>query len=369
VKILFWSGYFPPYIGGLEVFSLELLHGLRQRGHEVMVISTQSGIDVPEFGMYQGIPVYRFNFTRVLYNRNMTEMSRLLRRIRDLKRSFAPDVIHMNDNSFSLFFHQATPYPCPTVWTIHGPFPYDEIQTNSLNARMLQEVSRVVAVSQAVYRYIITFSAVSPRILVLLNGLTMPSLKPTPLPYDPPHFLCAGRLVADKGFDLALEAFASLLPRFPALRLTIVGDGPARSDLEAQAQQLRIGHAARFAGWVAPEEIPAVINTATAVVVPSRWQEPFGLVALQAGQMARPALVTRVGGLPEIIVDGETGWVVEPADSAALADAMCAVLENPAEATRRGTAARERASQHFSGTRMVDDYERLFAQVTSEATS
>jgi glycogen(starch) synthase len=367
VKILFWSGLFPPHIGGLEVFSLELLHGLQQRGHEVMVISSHSGRDLLEFGIYQDIPVYRFDFQSALHSRKMTQISALLKRVRDLKRSFAPDVIHMNDNSFSLFFHHNTPYPCPTVWSIHGPFPYNEFQAKSLNERSLQEAARVVAVSQAVYKYILTFGAVIPRTLVLLNGLTMPTLDPTPLPYDPPHFLCVGRLIADKGFDLALEAFASLLPRFPALRLTVAGDGSARCDLQAQAQRLHIEHAVRFVGWVAPDDIPALINTATAVLMPSRWQEPFGLVALQAGQMARPALVTRVGGLPEIIVDGETGWVVEPADSAALADAMCAVLQNPAEATRRGVAARRRASQQFSGKRMVDDYERLFTQVVSEA--
>jgi glycogen(starch) synthase len=369
VKILYWSGFFPPYIGGLEVFSLELLHGLQQRGHKVMVISMHGGTDVPEFGMYQNLPVYRFDFPGALHDRNMTLISALLKRVRDLKRSFAPDVIHMNDNGFSLFFHHNTPYPCPTVWTIHAPFPHDELQANSLNNRMLQEVSRVVAVSQAVYGYIKTFGAIDSRAVVILNGLTAPTVDPVPLPYDPPHFLCVGRLVADKGFDLALEAFASLLPRFPALRLTIAGDGPARSDLEAQAQRLKIEPSTQFVGWIAPDDIPALIDTATAVLMPSRWQEPFGLVALQAGQMARPALVTRVGGLPEIVIDGETGWVVEPANIAALANAMRSVLDTPDEAARRGIAARRRAIQNFSGERMVDEYERLFAQVASKTQS
>jgi glycogen(starch) synthase len=362
VKILYWTGLFPPNIGGLETFSLELLHGLQRRGHEVMVVSLRLSAELPEFSTYQGIPVHRFDFMHVLSSRELPRISGLLERVRTLKRTFAPDLIHVNDSGVGLFFQLNTPYPCPTVCTLHGPFPSDA-QEHPLRVRLLQEASRIVTVSQAVYDAMRDFEEIMSHTSVLLNGLSLPTLAPAPLPTDSTHFLCTGRLVAEKGFDLALEAFAALLPDFPALRLSIAGDGKCRPELEALAQRLGIEQSVRFMGWVARDEIPALINTATAVVIPSRWEEPFGLVALESAQMARPAIVTRVGGLPEIVLDGETGWVIQPANSAALAQAMRAVLDNPDESARRGAAARQRAAREFSGERMVGEYERMFETV------
>lgn len=365
MNILYWTGLFAPSIGGIETFSLELIHGLRQRGHTVTVIAIHAGASLPDFTDYQGIPVYRFDFSRVLANRNVAEISRMLAQVRDRKRAVAPDVIHVNDSYVGLFFHLNTPTPTPSIYTLHGTIPYNA-RDNPLHVRMLREATRVVTVSQSVYDAMRPFTEIAPRMSVLLNGLTMPTLEPAPLPAEP-HFLCIGRLVEEKGFDVALDAFALLLREHPHARLTVAGDGKRRPDLEAQARRLGIDGAVCFTGWVVPDDVPALLNTVSAVVMPSRWQEPFGLVALQSGQMARPALVTRVGGLPEIVLDGETGWVVESENPAALADAMRALMENPAEAARRGIAARRRAAQHFSGARMVDDYERLFADVLREA--
>ncbi len=369
MRVLYWTGLFPPYIGGQETFSLELLHGLQQRGHEVTVISMKTGVALPEFDLFQGIPVYRFEFSLVLASRNLAQIRVLLERIGDLKNRFAPDLVHVNDDGVTVFFHLNTfhLYSCPTVTTVHAPVRVGA-PNGSLSVRMLRASSRVVAVSQAIFKATTAFAPeIAPRASVLLNGLTMPLLEPAPLPYNPPRFLIMGRLVPEKGFDLALEAFAALLPHFPAVRLTVAGDGSARTYLEALAQHLGIGHATDFMGWTAPDEIPTLINAVTAVVVPSRWEEPFGLVALEGAQMARPVIATRVGGLPEIVVDGETGMVVTAADSAALASAMRSVLESPGASARMGAAARQRAARYFSGARMVDEYESLFSNVIREA--
>lgn len=369
MKILFWTGLFPPYIGGLETFGQELLHGLQRRGHDVLVVSLQGTPNMADFSPYLDIPVYRFDFPQALHDRNLRGIGVLLDRVRALKQTFSPDVIHVNDTGVGLFFHLNTPYPCPTICTVHDTFPRSMLQ-DTLRGRTLLDAARVVTVSQASYRMLAaTAGEIEPRTSVLLNGLTMPALTPAPLPDDPPHFLCMARLVPEKGVDLALDAFANLRSGFPAIRLAIAGDGPCRAELEAQARRLHIEQAVHFLGWVAPVDIPALINTATAVLVPSRWQEPFGLVALEAAQMARPALVTAVGGLPEIVLDGETGRVVTAADSDALADAMRSILLDPGAAARMGVAARQRASDLFSAERMIDSYERLFTQVTHEASS
>ena len=180
--------------------------------------------------------------------------------------------------------------------------------------------------------------------------------------------MCLGRVVRDKGFDLALAAFAELAPRFPKARLVVAGDGPARPELEAQAQALGVADAVEFPGWVAPERVSELMNSATLVVMPSRWDEPFGLVAVEAALMARPVVASRVGGLAEAVADGETGLLVDKEDPAALARAVAHLLEDPGKAERMGQAARRRARELFGFERQVDAYDGLYQRLAEEAT-
>jgi glycogen(starch) synthase len=190
--------------------------------------------------------------------------------------------------------------------------------------------------------------------------MEFPDIEVEPLPLERPRLVCAGRLVSDKGFDIALAAMASLVARFPRLQMTIVGDGPARGQLERQALALGLGKTVTFAGWVDPGQIPAFMKSATIVVMPSRWEEAFGLVALEAALMGRPVVATRVGGLPEVVVDRETGLIVQKDDSEALADAIASLLDQAQQAMAMGNAGRLRAQQIFSLQRYVDAYDALY---------
>ena len=93
--------------------------------------------------------------------------------------------------------------------------------------------------------------------------------------------------------------------------------------------------------------------------MPSR-REGLPLVSIQAAQMARPVVAARVGGLPEVVVDGETGLLIDPEDSAALAQAIAFLLDHPDRATQMGQAARQRAELFFGWTRYLDSVEELY---------
>ena len=121
-----------------------------------------------------------------------------------------------------------------------------------------------------------------------------------------------------------------------------------------------------FVGLVVPDKVPALIDTATMVVMPSR-REGFGLVALEAAMMARPVVATRVGGLPEVVKHNETGMLVPNGDKDALADAMVYLLTHPEYATEMGQGARRRAIKEFSWQRNVDAYDALYRQLITEA--
>jgi glycogen(starch) synthase len=132
--------------------------------------------------------------------------------------------------------------------------------------------------------------------------------------------------------------------------------------LEQQVLALGLKDVVQFVGWVAPEAVPAIINSATVVVIPS-WREGLPWVAMEAAQMARPIVATSVGGLPDVIVDRETGFLVDPGDSRAIAEAILSLLEHPETAVQIGRNARLRTREFFSWTRYVDAYDELYRRL------
>jgi glycosyltransferase involved in cell wall biosynthesis len=210
--------------------------------------------------------------------------------------------------------------------------------------------------------------SIEPRSSVLANGLEPPPVAPADLPFDPPCVLCLGRLDAIKGFDLAIDALGRLGDRFPGLKLLIAGDGTARPALEHQAAGLGLAGRVEFLGMLDSAAIWDTINRATLVVMPSRT-EGFPLVALEAMLMARPIVASRAGGLPEAVVDGETGLLVDIKDVEGLAGAIASLLAGRDRARRMGTAGRVRAIEKFSWQRnVVEPYESLYRRLIAART-
>jgi glycosyltransferase involved in cell wall biosynthesis len=144
----------------------------------------------------------------------------------------------------------------------------------------------------------------------------------------------------------------------------LVGDGELRGELEAQARRLGLAPHVRFAGW--RDNVAEVLALADVFVLPSE-SEGFGRVLVEAMAMGRPVVATNVGGIPDIVLDGETGLLVEPADPAALASAVGALLDEPARAARLGAAGRARAESTFSLGAHVDAVERVYDEIIGRA--
>jgi glycosyltransferase involved in cell wall biosynthesis len=142
-----------------------------------------------------------------------------------------------------------------------------------------------------------------------------------------PGLLYAGRLVSDKGVDLLLDALAELQQRGLALTLTVAGDGPLAASLRADAQRLGLADRVHFVGARAPDELAALMNSHRFLVVPSRWEEPFGLVAIEGLACGMVPVVARSGGLPEAV--GDCGIVFGKGNSRALADQLEHLARQP----------------------------------------
>lgn len=363
VRVLYWTQLFRPYVGGVEVLGAEYVRALNERGHRLAIVTSHGSLDLPDEDVLDGVPVHRFRFGEALARRDPRAILVAERRLATLKRAFAPDVVHLQLTDGSVFFHLRTAdvHPAPSVVSIRVSLTDCESGPGSVLGRALRVASWVTANSAATLGQVRRLAPeVVPRSSLVYNGLPMPATAPTALPLDPPTLLCLGRLVADKGFDLAIRALAALRSRVPSVRLVVAGDGPARASLAEEAAALGVADAVEFAGWVPPERVPDLLNRATVVLMPSRWQEAFGLVALQAAQMARPVVATDVGGLPEIVRHGRTGLVVPPESPPAIADAVHVLLRDPGRARALGRAARVRARHVFGFARYVLAHEQLY---------
>lgn len=366
--LLVWSGFYWPYLGGAEVNTIKLIGALRQRGYEIAVVTSHGDRDLPDQDTHEGVPINRIPFLSAIRNRDPEAFFSARQKAAKLKSSFAPDVIHVNFTDPTGLFHLLTTaaHPAPFVTAAHS-IVNPEGADGTLAVRLFKEAARVVAVSDAAREHV---AAIAPDTLnslsIIYNGLETPALAPAPRPLNPPRLLCLGRLIEAKGFDVALAAFAGLTSRFPEARLTIAGDGPELTDLEAQAHDLGVSDAVDFPGWVSPSQVPELINSSTLVIVPSR-RESFGLVAAEAAQMGRPVVASRIGGLVEVVADRETGLLVSVDDASAFTEAIAGLLENPEMANRMGEMARRRIQEKFSFNKQVDAYDALYREILKEA--
>lgn len=364
MRILFWSTTFWPHIGGVETLAAKFLPAMRQRGYDYLVITPKQEPHHPDVEHYTDIPIYRFPFAHPALYTNLNQVAELQQQVAVLKRHFAPDLIHLNGVGISDFFHHltASSHRAPVLATLHGEWRhldngYDLIQ------RTLRAADWVCGSSEAILKLGRQLAPdLKSHSSVIHNGIDIPELSPVPLPTDTPRFLCLGRLAPEKGFDVALTAFATICERFPQASLVVAGDGPTHLDLKQQAATLGLSHAVRFVGSVDPLAVPALINEATIVLMPSR-QESLPMVALEAAIMARPVVASRVGGLPEVIAHHETGLLVETEDSKAMAEAALFLLERSDLMTHIGQVARRRAQERFSWEQHLAAYDALYQQL------
>jgi glycosyltransferase involved in cell wall biosynthesis len=173
-------------------------------------------------------------------------------------------------------------------------------------------------------------------------------------------------LTERKGHRYLLKAIARLRPVFPDIMLLVVGDGPLHAELAALAASLGISECTRFLG--VRRDVPTLFALSEVAVLPSLW-EPFGLAALEAMAVETPVVVTTSGGLPEFVTQGESGYLVPPADAQALTESISLLLADPPMARRMGQVARNAVLQRFSARHVALAYEDLYERFLDRTDS
>jgi glycosyltransferase involved in cell wall biosynthesis len=389
MRILFVHDYGTPH-GGAELTVLSLRDGLRRLGHDVRFFAStavqqpmENVADYTCFGT-TGLP------RRVLQVVNPWAAHRLSAVLRE----FQPDIVHVR-----MFYMQLSPLILPPLrgWrSVLHLATYDLICP--LSTRTLPDGSRCGhRQGMACYRAGCIPLAGVPGVLVrdrlrskwqeafnvviansrwtaqrlraegihvdeaIWNGVPECAAR-RPLS-DPPTVAFAGRLVPEKGVDVLLRAMAQVNRVLPGAQLLVAGEGPQRAALERQSEALGIGSRVKFLGFRPRHELPVLLGGAWVQAVPSRWDEPFGLVAAESMMRGTGVVVSAAGGLAEQVVDGETGSVVAPGDADALAAALLRLLLDRGHAEEVGRAARRHALAEFSEDRVIGRFAELYERL------
>jgi glycosyltransferase involved in cell wall biosynthesis len=389
VRVLLINDYGGPYAGA-EIATLALRAGLRARGHEARMLASTAQL-LPGANLAEYRCVGTTSRLQPLLEAYNPFAARALRRALD---EFDPHVVHV-----SMFLWQLSPAILPHLLgrpAVYHVMTYKPIcpmgnkmlpdgrpcrvppgrvcLTNgcltvpSWLARSAQQAlwrrwrgafDRIVPVSEGLGTRLREHGLdIEPAI-----GPGVPIREARPALSEPPTIAFAGRLAPEKGADVLIRALPAVLARVPDARLLLAGEGPESERLRRLAAEFGIEGRTSFLGHVERGEIDAALAPAWVQAVPSLWEEPFGLVALEAMMRGTAVVASAAGGLADSVVHGETGLLVRSGDPAALADALVRLLSSRETAEAMGAAGRRRALRDFQEAAVVDAFMRIYEEL------
>jgi phosphatidyl-myo-inositol alpha-mannosyltransferase len=349
--------------GGVQVHVRGLADGLAARGHETLILAPASGRvaegDVTVVGRPVRIP-YGGKVAPICPSRSSW------RRVRDVLDVFEPDVVHAHEPftpSTSMFATLAS--PVPVVATFHAFHARSRLL--AVAAPLLRTVARRVAAPVAVSEAAAAFVApvVPSGVAIVPNGVEVErfaNARPAP---DLPQgriVLWVGRLDPQKGFAVAVRAFADIARRVPDAHLVVAGDGRDRTAVRDLMPEIRAR--VHMLGPVPNGHLPGYHAAAEVALAPATGHESFGIVLVESLAAGVPVVATDIDGYREVITDGVDGLLVPPGSARAVADAAVRILEDPALAQRLVRAGRARAATYAWST-VVPAVEAIYRRVSS----
>jgi glycosyltransferase involved in cell wall biosynthesis len=251
---------------------------------------------------------------------------------------------HIGRNSASVALLASILSDVPYSLTIHGPTDFDLASTLALHEKVAG--SRFTAgISDFGRSQLMRWSRPADwyRICVVRCGMDAAFLdaEPTPVP-DSVKVICVGRLVPEKGHLLLVDAVAKLVQDNVRIELVLIGDGPMRGPITAAVDRLGLKDSFRLTGWQRPDQIRQHLRESRGMVMAS-FAEGLPVVLMESLAMARPVVSTAIAGIPELVREGENGWLVPAGSADAMADGLRRLLQTPsAQLTGMGIAGRER---------------------------
>jgi glycogen synthase len=384
VKVLFYSHFFAPSIGGVETIVLSLARGLAE-------VRTSQGL--PEFELTLGTQTPAESFDdhllpfRVLRQPSMVQLWRLIR---------WSDIIHVAGPALSpvalgllagkpvVVEHHGFQVICPNgqllVEPAQSPCPghfmagrhreclrcrSDSNWLASFKLWILTFVRRALCArvdANVVPTEWLSHDLKLPETVSIPHGIEITAQNtPTPNLSRPPVIVFQGRLVTTKGARLLLEAANILRSEGRQFELIVVGDGPERNALERFAQEMQLSSLVRFVGRLSADDLESVFLRTSVVVVPSLGGEVFGLVVAENMSRGLPIVASNLGAFAEVL--GDSGLTFRVGDASHLARQLALILNDSALAANFGLRAKRRVAEAYSRPRMIEAHSHLYRQL------
>ena len=331
--------------GGVQVHVRNLASRLRDRGHDLAVLSAGRASPREPWVRIVGRPV------RVPYRGTVAPIAPFAyRRTRDVLESFDPDLVHVHEPlAPSVSMYATLSSPSPVVATVHSYLDRSRAMERAAPVlrRVWADVTVGVAVSEAAARFL--RRALGPVDLEIVpNGVDVAAWsQPLRAADDLPagrRIVWAHRLDPQKGFPVAVAAFPKVVASVPEAVLIVAGDGADRDALDLLTPSVR--ERVHLLGTVRNDELPAIHAAGDAFVAAAVGQESFGVVLLEAMAAGLPVVATDIPGYREVVTHGLHGLLVPPRDPEALAAGLIRVLTEPGLAERLADAGRKHAREY-----------------------
>jgi glycosyltransferase involved in cell wall biosynthesis len=369
-----------PQRRGAEMFACQLGQELLRQRHDVCIVCLY-----PASGA-EGLPI---TLSHRLFNGQENHplervpgfQPSLLSRLGSLIREFQPEIVQANGGRTVKYGALCSLLQPRRSWAliyrnIGEPGQWVRGRARQLYYRglVIPRIDGVVGVSEATMRAVKDFYRLSIPTAQIPNGVDPAALEPArtrdalrrrvDTPAEAPVLLSVGSLSHEKRVDRLLRLTRRIVEVQPQAHLWLVGDGPLRAELERQAEDLGVAGQTRFFG--AQADVASYMNAADLFILSSDT-EGIPAVVLEAGWLGLPVVATRVGGLPECVLDGETGLLVDPVDEAALAQAVAGLLKDPLLRAEMGDRARAWVESRFTMDAIARRYVDFYRQVLDRA--
>lgn len=386
MRLLVYSHFFAPNIGGVETIVLSLARGLAQ-------LSNSIGAREFEVTLVTQTPAGNYDDSALPF--------RVVRRpaLRTLWQQISSsDVVHLAGPALApllltrlarkplviehhgyqatcpngLLFHHATESVCPghfeagnylECWNCNKKIEGGAGSLRLLISTFVRRAGSRGAAKNIAPSHHVALRQGLPRTTVIVHGVQAPvdTLEVQSRPAEQHNFAYLGRLVVEKGVSVLVEAARLLRAEGRDVRVLLIGDGPDRARLEKQISAAHLESCVRITGFLSGAALQRELQVVRAIIIPTIMEETAGLAALEQMSHGRPVIASAVGGLKEI-VDG-AGLTFAPGDPEALARAMRRILDEPGLASSLAALGRQRVAQSFSFSDMIDAHARTYRAI------
>ena len=346
--------------GGQEKRVMRELLGLSQESFRPL-LACQSGSRIGENAQAQGL---RVEYVEMRTNFNPLAVAHFIR----LYHRYSVDIVHTHSSADSWMASTAaklSPRHPMVVRTRH--------LSATFNNRLIYTfmADRVITVGDSTHRYMIQEKGIPEgRVLTIATGVDLSEFDPEKIqenlrgklgiPPATPVFGTVAVFRRLKGHHNLLEAIPEIVHSVPGAKLLLVGEGPQENNLRKMIEAKGIGSSVIMPGF--RDDVARVLNTLDVFVFPS-LQEALGTAILEAMAMKKPVVASRVGGIPEVVMEGRTGYLVDPADSGAIAERVVRLLKSAELRQEMGLEGRKFVEARYDSRMMVQKLEDLYREL------